>query len=347
MQQEIKKYTLVVSEKQIETSDCVTLKFKQPGLKKIKYLPGQYITVIINIHGRKYKRSYSISSIFGTGNTIDITVKTIPCGIVSNYFKDHISVGDVIEVYEPMGHFLLPEKPGKEIFLWGAGSGITPLYAILQHGLMQDDSTRYVLVYSVKDVANCIFYEQLKELQKKYPLRLTILFFATLSTLGFDFPLIYSGRLREETTDEILTASYDISQTIHFLCGPDSYKDVIVKCLLQLGVDSSRILYETFYSKASTGDLQEVVEAQMDIEIAGNQSNVNISLGKSILEAALDANCDVEYSCQTGDCALCVATLLEGEVKIAGNIKPNIQLGANEYLLCCSFPKTLFIKIKV
>lgn len=46
----MKTYTLRVLEVRNETDDTVTLRFKQPGLKKIKYLAGQYLTLIHQIN---------------------------------------------------------------------------------------------------------------------------------------------------------------------------------------------------------------------------------------------------------------------------------------------------------
>ena len=37
-----------------ETKDTITLCFKQPGLKKIKYQAGQYLSLSFRINGRKY-----------------------------------------------------------------------------------------------------------------------------------------------------------------------------------------------------------------------------------------------------------------------------------------------------
>ena len=50
----MKQYTLTIQEIRKETEDTITICFKQPGLRKIKYLAGQYITLILRINGRKY-----------------------------------------------------------------------------------------------------------------------------------------------------------------------------------------------------------------------------------------------------------------------------------------------------
>jgi len=60
--------------------------------------------------------------------------------------------------------------------------------------------------------------------------------------------------------------------------------------------------------------------------------------GKSILEAALDANIELPYSCQTGSCSTCKAKLLRGKVKMIGLTKDRNDLEQDEFLLCCTHP---------
>jgi ring-1,2-phenylacetyl-CoA epoxidase subunit PaaE len=131
-------FKLQVIEIKPETSDTVTLCFKQPGLKEIKYLPGQYLTLIFRINGRKYMRPYSFSSAPDVDRYLEITVKRVPGGIISNHINDFVKVGDWIEAMPPMGDFIFERdkiSPDKHIVLWGAGNGITPLISIAKYVL--------------------------------------------------------------------------------------------------------------------------------------------------------------------------------------------------------------------
>ena len=99
-------YTLRIAEVKRETEDTVTLCFKQPGLKKIKYIAGQYLTLIFRINGRRYIRPYSFSSCPGVDSYLEVTVKRVQNGLVSNHINDMVNVGDSIEVMPPMGDFI-------------------------------------------------------------------------------------------------------------------------------------------------------------------------------------------------------------------------------------------------
>lgn len=99
----MKQYTLTIQDIRKETKDTITLCFKQPGLRKIKYQAGQYIILMVRINGRKYARPYSFSSAPSVDSFLEVTVKRVCNGIVSNYINDQIKIGDSIEVLEPMG----------------------------------------------------------------------------------------------------------------------------------------------------------------------------------------------------------------------------------------------------
>src|SRR6187402_2563553 len=135
----MKNYTLKVHSIKRETKDTITLCFKQPGLKKIKYQAGQYLTLSFRINGRKYIRPYYFSSAPSADSFLETTIKRIPNGIFSNYVHDAIRVGDMVEVMEPMGDFVHShDESFNQIYFWGVGSGITPLISIIKEVLLSN-----------------------------------------------------------------------------------------------------------------------------------------------------------------------------------------------------------------
>ena len=124
----MKIYSLKILNIKKETGDTISIHFKQPGLKKIKYLAGQYISLILNVNGRKYIRPYSFSSSPLKDENLIITIKKIKNGIVSSFIHDNIKVGDIIEVIEPQGEYIYIKKDEiEELYFWCVGTGITPM----------------------------------------------------------------------------------------------------------------------------------------------------------------------------------------------------------------------------
>ncbi|MEM6829092.1 MAG: FAD-binding oxidoreductase, partial [Bacteroidota bacterium] len=129
-----KTATLKISKVVKVTDDAISIHFKQPFLKKIKYTPGQFLTLLVNMDERVERRCYSLNSAPGVDDYISVTVKRIKDGKVSNFLYDHLKEGDKLTVLPPMGEFTIqPDKRKKRhIVLFGAGSGITPLISILK-----------------------------------------------------------------------------------------------------------------------------------------------------------------------------------------------------------------------
>ncbi len=126
------KYSLTIVDIKRETLDTCTLCFKQPGLRKIKYKAGQFITLFLKLNGRNYARAYSFSSAPSCNTLLEVTVKKVPSGIVSNYINTELNIGDVVEVSEPKGTFIVQNLDfSGTVYLWGVGSGITPLFSII------------------------------------------------------------------------------------------------------------------------------------------------------------------------------------------------------------------------
>ena len=97
---------LLVKEIIKETNDTISICFKNGNLfKKLKYKPGQFLTIHIPIEKEVHKRAYSFSSNPYTDKDLKITIKRVHKGLVSNFVHDHLKVGDKLEVDDPAGSF--------------------------------------------------------------------------------------------------------------------------------------------------------------------------------------------------------------------------------------------------
>lgn len=344
-------YTLKVAEIKQETKDAVTICFKQPGLKKVKYTAGQYLTLNFRINNRRYSRAYSFSSAPDVDATLDITVKRTPKGIVSNHIADCLKVGDVVEVIEPLGDFTLNNKgidAESHLVFWGAGSGITPLFSMIKFALHHKTGKQVTLVYGNHNFESTVFIEQILVLQKQYGSRFSVWHFHSkpnpLQTQNHD---ILHGRIDVEKILKDLKNQRSLDQTLHFICGPAGLKDAIKPALKNYGVKEARVFSEEFGLITNSEVFEGISTRTVSINKAGTQYQTEVIKGKTILEAALDADIDLPYSCQTGTCLLCKGTLLSGELRSVLNDNITRNIAANECLLCCTVPLTDNVEILV
>jgi ring-1,2-phenylacetyl-CoA epoxidase subunit PaaE len=341
-------YTLKVIDIIIETEDAVTLSFKQPALRKVKYLSGQYLTLIFRINGRRYLRPYSFSSSPDIDHDLKITVKRVIGGIISNHIIDKVKIGDLVEVLEPMGDFILDNNNlvDKHLILWGSGSGITPLYSILKSILHKNLCSRVTLFYGNRSHETTIFKEQINNLQQQFAEKLTVWNFYTKAFVTNSMPYVVQGRIEPKKILAILEDEIDIENTVHYICGPIGLKDSIKSTLVLSGVNVENVFNEDFEVIRNPKEFENI--ATQNVSILKNEQLISfeVTKGKSILEAGLDTNIDFSYSCQTGDCLLCKGYLKNGEVKMIGAKKASL-LEDKECLLCCSFPLTDNVEIVI
>jgi ring-1,2-phenylacetyl-CoA epoxidase subunit PaaE len=340
-------YTIRISEIRRETSDTSTLCFKQPVIRKIKYQAGQYITLIVRINGRKYARPYSFSSAPSVNRELEITVKKVPNGIVSNYICNELKVGDVLEVLEPMGDFTYDNLSSKQtIFLWGVGSGITPLFSIIKEALNAQPNKSIHLTYGNKNQETTIFRNQLSILEQKHTNFSLTNFFSQPKEI-LENSVDYKGRISAEFVIDLVGQYENIKESLHFICGPKSLKDNIKNSLIELEVPASSILVEEFELDLDPQQLDNVRDSKVTISFQGQQTEIFVSKGKTILDVALDNVIELPYSCQTGNCNTCKAKLKVGQLKMIGLTKERLDLAQDEFLLCCSYPLTSSINIDV
>src|SRR6202008_4514939 len=87
-------------------------------------------------------RSYSLSGPPST-ERYRISVKVEPDGAAGTYLRDHVRVGDVLDVSSPRGSFIL-QSGERPMVLLSARIGATPVLAML-HALVAARATRQVL----------------------------------------------------------------------------------------------------------------------------------------------------------------------------------------------------------
>ncbi|WP_061290983.1 ferredoxin reductase [Herbidospora cretacea] len=152
-----------------ETADAVTLVIR-PGRGWRPHRPGQWARIGVDVHGRRHWRTYSLSSPpHRPDGCITITVKADPDGIVSRHLARHTVPGTIVRLAGPDGTFVIPEPPPPRLLFLTAGSGITPVMAMLG-GLLSDEiPPDVVLIHSAPTPQDVIFGDRLRRLAARSP----------------------------------------------------------------------------------------------------------------------------------------------------------------------------------
>ncbi|MBJ6118564.1 ferredoxin--NADP reductase [Pontibacter sp. BT310] len=353
-------HTLKIADITRETSDAVTLHFEQPQNQTINYKPGQFLTLIIPFEGKKERRSYSLSST-PHENTLSVTIKRVPGGKVSNYLLDNAAVGQEIEIMEPLGNFCITcdAAETRNVILLGAGSGITPLMSILKGVLREEPNSKVTLLYGNRDENSVIFKDQLEQLRAENPDRLQIAYIYSQPKQNCE----YRGRMNQSLMIKILERLQlsRISNGLYFMCGPEGMMDEVKKALNVLHVPSDKVFRESFVSSKLTGepdsnehgnvsatDEDEITTQTVTIIYEGSEYSVTVNPDQTILEAALDQDVDLPYSCQAGLCTACRGKCLSGKVHLDEREGlSDAELDEGYVLNCVGHPLTSDVVIEI
>lgn len=335
-------FTLKIQQVTRETPDTVTLHFKQPLFRKVKYKAGQFLTLLFTLNGQKVRRSYSMSSVPNLDSYVSVTVKRVEGGLVSNHINDHLKAGDSVEVMEPMGRFVLePDRSQKRhVVLFGAGSGITPLMSILRSVLYFEKDSIVSLVYGNRNREQTIFFDKLESLRQEFGGRLQVVHTFTQPEASWGG---YRGRIDEALTANVLNLLPKWDKTEYFLCGPEGMMAEVRKGLNRLKVRESQIHSESFSSaaEAKSEDTSDLSTRQVRVILHGQEHAITVQPNQTILDAALDFGLDVPFSCQSGMCTACMGTCRSGQVRMRDTdaLTPD-ELAKGYVLTCVGHPLT-------
>lgn len=327
------------------TNNAVIIDFNIPQDLKgfFRFKAGQYITLKTEINSKEIRRDYSICASPISGE-LKVAVKMIKGGGFSVYANNFLKANTVLEVAPPKGRFVFePIRSIKRtIVAFAAGSGITPIISILKTVLEEEPLSTFVLVYGNKTPIDTIFYSELLVLKSKYPIRFKLEFVFSQS----DEENTLFGRIDKNTVEYIVKDKYkNLELDLFYLCGPETITAAASEALQKHGIEKENIHFELFTTSTTPIEALKTTTANGNAEITllldGKDYSFNMPQKKNILEAALDEDIDVPYSCQAGVCSSCIAILTEGKVNmLQNNILTDSDIDNGLILTCQAQPIT-------
>lgn len=350
-----KFYPLQVSQVRPETDDAVTVFFTVPeNLKEtFQYKQGQYLTLRFQLNGKEERRPYSMCS-SPLEDELAVTVKRTPDGLVSNHINDNLKAGDTVEVMPPDGRFYTPlqEDQKKSYYLFGAGSGITPLMSIIKTILEKEPMSTVHLLYGNRNEECIIFKEGLDALAQRYQDQFIVEYilsqpkrakagglfgFLAKGATNWDGPV---GRIeRQQVVDFLERYPARNAATEYFICGPGTMIDTVEATLLNEGIDKKRIHTERFTTSSpklnGTNHVPAKSKRQLIAHLHGEEIKTEVPENKTILDHLLDLRYDPPYSCHSGACSTCMAKMIKGSVKMDACYALDDDEIAEGYVLTC------------
>lgn len=304
---------LTISHIDRSAKDSVIIHFQQPPFGRIHYLPGQYITLRLELDGEVYFRSYSLCSSPRLDAEMSIGIRRVKGGILSNYLADTARPEMELEVLVPRGRFFLDNsvKEKRHIILLAGGSGITPLFSILRSTLFNEPESRVSLLLTDHGEEYVMLKAGIEQLEKKFADRFHVQYRFTTNDGRFTKEDVASFLQKRILPDE---------DKLAFLCGPTGLMEIFHQALGQVHFPSEHIFQELFTENIDEQQRRELVDGmtrQVTLKLRDKVYEFSVPPGSTVLDAAMDRGISVPHSCKQGTCASCLSVLSAGTVVMA------------------------------
>jgi len=331
-----------------ESADVLSVSMRHPDGQPLRpALPGQYVVLRLRptADGPPLFRSYSLSGPLSTEH-YRISVKIEPKGAAGTYLREHVRVGDVLDVSLPRGSFIL-QSGERPVVLLSAGIGATPVLAML-YALAAARFTRPVLwLHAARDRQHHPFPAEVRRLMLALPHGRSYVCYSrpgSRDKMGEDYDA--TGHLSRSVFDEVgIPREADV-----YICGPTPFMADIKEALAALGVAPERIHVEIFNGSESrtpgvVGATTRTPHLPKDDANTGPlvsfaRSGIAVhwkaSAYLSILELAEACDVPVRWACRSGVCHNCESGLVSGAV--AYDPQPLEKPADGNLLVCCSQP---------
>jgi len=212
----------------------VRVVLKTPPATPLRFLPGQYVDVIVN----GIRRSYSLSNAPRADGLLELLVKHYPGGQLSAYWFEHAKLNDLLRIEGPFGTFFLRDEAPTDILFLATGTGIAPVKALIEELAAKQArvaACRIRIFWGNREAEN-FFWDPVA-------LGLDIGFHHLLSgTNG-----TWGGR-RGYVHEAAVSDGLDVSNTVVYACGSNAMITSARELLISLGLPAKRFFSDAFVS---------------------------------------------------------------------------------------------------
>lgn len=218
--------------------DVIRVQLRLPPTANFSFIPGQYIDVI---GPGGLRRSYSLASAGYTDKQLEVHIRAIDGGAMSQYWFRNAKVNDLLHIKGPLGTFFFRDIADIDLIFLATGTGIAPVKAML---------------------------ESLPHLQKEqYPKSVTVLwggrmpqdfYIEVADILGGHHYIPVLSRPDKQWTgaqgyvqDVLLDLSPDFKNAAVYACGSDAMIRSAKKSLMDAGLPSKRFYSDAFVCSAT------------------------------------------------------------------------------------------------
>jgi len=209
--------------------------FETPGVARLHFKPGQFVSFSETLAGKTITRAYSIASLPDT-NRFELCLNLVHEGM----FSPHLFAmrpGDSVTMSEPLGFFTI-RNPAKDALFVATGTGIAPFRAMAPDYLSHPHARELTLLFGVRHESSIYYRLDFEKLASRYS---GFRFWPTLSRADSS----WSGRTGHVQT-HLLEAIGEGRDLDVYICGLKAMVDDVRGILKSLGFDRKQIIFEKY-----------------------------------------------------------------------------------------------------
>jgi ferredoxin-NADP reductase len=274
-----------------ETAESATILVK-PGRDWAGHVPGQYVRVGVDVDGVRMWRTYSLTHGPRRDRCLSITVKAIPGGVVSGYLVHRARAGQMVQLEQAEGEFVLPVPMPRKLLLVTAGSGITPVIGMLRNLFSRrvPADTDIMLVAVNQTERSAIFRDELRAHDAAGHLRLLER---------------YDDRDGLLDVEELDTLVPDLPERLTYACGPAGLLDALENHHAERGLSLTTERFRPVLVEAGEGGTVTFADGR-ELEADGATPILDVAEGAGVL---------MPSGCRMGICMGCVVPMTSGAVR--------------------------------
>ena len=220
----------------------------------IKFWAGQYVDITVTTEaGETITRSFSMANTPLETQNLEFIIKKYPQGKFSGELNSGgIQVGADVKVVGPYGACFRRENRDGPMILVGAGSGLSPVWSILNDHLMSGETRPIYFFYGARTRDDLFYLDEIAALKEAHP---EVEFVPVLSHADDDADWQGErGFVHERVNARLKELAID-GQGDVYACGPPPMIDALQPVLFMNGFESERVFFDQFTtsSGASSG----------------------------------------------------------------------------------------------
>ena len=263
-----------------------------PGAGWHRHAPGQFVEIGVEIDGRIFTRTYSITSPpERRDGRISITVTAV--GRVSRALVYGSRCGDYVRIGLPKGEFTMTDPAPERVLFVTGGSGITPVMGMLRTFEARRAMPDVAHVHYARTKSDVIFARDLALLSRDCPSYKPTIVTTHEGATDWQF-----GR------EKLAAIAPDFAERRAWACGPEPLLDAVAEIIPNVRVE--RFRPKLLAPANACGGRVRFGRSQRELDAGG---------ATPLLEIAERAGVSAPHGCRMGICHSCDATMIQGSVR--------------------------------